>query len=94
MPKKDDTSGGKAPVMEHGSVLSDDANFLKYKKRLGTYLIKERGPASYLIKKPDFDDGDEMWGLSADPHHPRKTNRKTSAAVKDYWQSQALLLVT
>ena len=52
MPKKDDTSGGKAPVMEHGSGLSDDANFLKYKKKLGTYLIKERGPASYLTKKP------------------------------------------
>ena len=94
MPKKDDTSGGKAPVMAHGSGLSDAANFLKYMKKLGTYLIRERGPASYLLKKPDFDDGDEMWGLSADPHHPSKTNTKYSASVKDYWQSQALLLDT
>ena len=48
MPKKNETSGGKAPVMQYGTGLSDAANFLKFMKKLGTYLIKERGPASYL----------------------------------------------
>ena len=44
--------------MQHGPGLSDAANFLKFMKKLGTYLIKERGPASYLMQKPDFNDGD------------------------------------
>ena len=94
MPKKNETSGGKAPVMQHGPGLSDAANFLKFMKKLGTYLIKERGPASYLMQKPDFNDGDGKWGLSVDPHHPSKTMKKHANAVKDYWQSQALLLDT
>ena len=94
MPKKNETSGGKAPVMQYGTGLSDAANFLKFMKKLGTYLIKERGPASYLMQKPDFDDGDGKWGLSVDPHHPSKTYQKHANAVKDYWQSQALLLDT
>ena len=94
MPKKNETSGGKAPVMQHGPGLSDAANFLKFMKKLGTYLIKERGPASYLMQKPNFNDGDEKWGLSVDPHHPSKTEKKHANAVKDYWQSQALLLDT
>ena len=94
MPKKDDAGGGKAPTMEYGTGLSDHANFVKYLGQLGTFLIMERGPSSYLMKKPDFDAVDEMWGLSADPHHPSKTRKNHSEAVRDYWKSQALLLDT
>ena len=41
MPKKDDSSGGKAPTMEYGTGLSDYANFVKYLGKFGTYAARE-----------------------------------------------------
>ena len=93
MPKKDDSGGGKAPTMEYGTGLSDYANFIKYLGKFGTYAAREKGLVEYLQQTPDFENDDNMWGLSVHPHHPSKYKSEHSA-VKEYWQSQAFLLDT
>ena len=93
MPKKDDSGGGKATTMEYDTGISDYANFIKYLGKFGTCAAREKGLDEYLQQKTDFENDDNMWGLSGHPHHPSRYKSEHSA-VREYWQSQAFLLDT